>query len=368
IEEPVLPGNEWVKVRTRLCGICASDLHLVTLQINPMVSLAAMKRHMNKKAPKFMGHEMVGEVVEAGSRAQGFQPGDRVVYRSGPCCESMGRNPPCAPCGEGNYSICQNKSEADLPPNMGGGFGEYFVAHHKQLFKVPEGINDEQGALIEPTACSVRTVLRCPPKGNERALVIGGGVIGLNAIRAARIIAPQSTIVALVKYPFQGEAALMRGADRVLYTGAGDLYDEIARITGGRLYTGKFGNKVIMGGFDVIYNCVGSAGTLHDSLRWVRSRGTVVLVGSELKLGRFDYTPLWHQEVHLIGSEAHGMENHEGWRISTFDLVAQWIVEKKLDLSGLITHTYPLSGYREAMQVLLNKKTSKAIKGAFTFK
>lgn len=368
LHEPELPGDDWVKVKTVLCGVCASDLHLVALQINPMVSLAAMKRHMSKGAPKFLGHEMVGEVIACGGRVRDLQVGDRVAYKTGPSCESIGIDPPCRACAEGNYSICSNKSEADFPPDIGGGFSEYFVAHRAQLFKVPDGLSNEEAALLEPAACSLRTVLRRPPESGDRVLVIGGGVIGLNAIQAARILAPECTIVALVKYPFQGEEALRRGADRVLYAGAAGLYDEIARIVDGRLYKGRFKNQVIMGGFDAIYNCVGSARTLHDSLRWTRPQGTVVLVGSELNLGKFDYTPLWHQEIQLIGSEAHGMEQYQGRKVSTFELVSEFVLEKKLDLSRLITHTFPLSRYREAMQVLLNKKDSKAIKGAFDFK
>lgn len=367
IEEPKLPGEDWVKVKTRMCGICGSDVHLVSLRVDPRVSLAALPKHLPKGAPKFLGHEVAGEVAETGSRVEGFQPGDAVTLRTGPCCATLDISPPCPSCEMGNYSICRNRSEAELPANTGGGWSEYFVVHEAQLFKIPEGLSDEHAALLEPTACSLHTVLRRKPEEEDKVLVIGGGFIGLNAVQIARIVTPGCFIAALVKYPFQAEAARRMGADEVLYAGDGELYEKVGRIAGGKVYRGRFGNQVVMGGFDVIYDCVGTARTLHDGLRWARSRGTIVLVGSDLNIKRFDYTPLWHQEISLIGSEAHGMEQWNGESISTFDLVSRLILEKKLDLSGMITHRFALSEYREAMKVLLNRRGSGVIKGAFVF-
>jgi threonine dehydrogenase-like Zn-dependent dehydrogenase len=366
VEEPKIPEPSWVKVKPTLCGICGGDMHLITLQINPKISLAALPKHNPKGAKKYLGHEVVGEVVEVGSEVTRLAVGDRVALQKGPCCETLGLEP-CAMCEQGDYSICQHKSEAKLPANMGGGFSEFFVVHEAQLFQVPDGITDEQAALLEPTACSVRTVLRRPPEDGDKVLVMGGGIIGLNTVQAARIVNPGCFITALVKYPYQAETAKRLGADEVLYTGTDLLYDRVAKLTGGKSYTGKFGNQVVMGGFDVIYDAVGSAKTLHESLRWVRTRGTVVLVGSDKNIGRFDYTPLWHQEISLIGSEAHGEETYQDERLSTFALTARFLLEGKMNLDGLLTHTLPLSRYKEAIKVLMNKRETKAIKAAFRF-
>ncbi|MHC4942278.1 MAG: zinc-dependent alcohol dehydrogenase [Planctomycetota bacterium] len=367
LKDPELPDKSWVKVKSRLCGICGSDMHLILLKVHPKVSLAALPKHVPKGAPKFLGHEVVGEVVEVGEAVSTLAPGDRVVLCTGPCCATMGISSPCAFCEEGHHALCANKSEAKIPANMGGGWSEYFVAHEAQLFKVPEGITDEEAALLEPLSCSLHTVLRRPPEEGEKVLVIGGGIIGLNTVQAARALSPKCEIAILVKYPFQAEAAERLGANHLLYTGDKNLYKEVARITDGRRYQGKFGNEMVLGGFDVIYDCVGSGRTLHDGLRWVRTQGTVVLVGADLDPGRFDYTPLWNQEIELIGSEAHGIEEFEGRSIPTFELAARLILDKKLDLRGLITHKFPLAGYREAIRTLLRRKESKAIKGAFEF-
>jgi threonine dehydrogenase-like Zn-dependent dehydrogenase len=263
----------------------------------------------------------------------------------------------CTFCQEGSRALCQNRSELKLPADMGGGWSEYFVAHESQLFRVPEKLTDTEAALLEPTACSVHAVRRRVPRRGEHVLVVGAGPIGLNAIQAANLFCPECCITALVKYPFQAEVARSMGAQHVVFCRARDLYEQIADLTNGKVYTGKFGNKAIVGGFDVVYDCVGSAGTLKD----------VVVVGSLLEIGAFDYTPLWNQEITLLGSEAHGVEVVDGEKVTTFALAARLIAEGKLNVSPLLTHRFRLAEYREAMKTLMIKSRSGAIKAAFIF-
>jgi len=141
----------------------------------------------------------------------------------------------------------------------------------------------------------------------------------------------------------------------------GDPYVSAARITGGKLYTGKFKNRMILGGFDVVYDCIGSDKTLQDSLRWARAGGTVVLAGVKLKPMRVDLTPVWYQEVSLIGLYAHGPEEWDGLRQSTYDLTADLLLKKKLLVEGLITHRFPLKDWRAAVRTARDKR-SGAIK------
>jgi hypothetical protein len=109
--------------------------------------------------------------------------------------------------------------------------------------------------------------------------------------------APLFTVMA--RYPQQVEMARHLGADEVLP--GGDAYEEVARITEGQLYAGSLGNKVLLGGYDVAYDIVGSGQTIKDSLRWARAGGTVV-VGIAPRLLKTDLGPVWHQEVTLAGN------------------------------------------------------------------
>jgi threonine dehydrogenase-like Zn-dependent dehydrogenase len=118
---------------------------------------------------------------------------------------------------------------------------------------------------------------------------------------------------------------------------------------------------MILGGFDVVFDCVGSQKTLQDSLRWARAGGTVVLVGVSLKPMHIDLTPVWYQEVNLIGLYAHGMDQWNGVRKPTFDLTADLLLTKKLPTEGLITHRFPLDQWRTAVRTAKDK-SSGAIK------
>jgi len=149
------------------------------------------------------------------------------------------------------------------------------------------------------------------------------------------------------------------GADAVIVQE--DFYIATARITSAKLYTGKFKNRMILGGFDVVYDCVGSEKTVKDSLRWTRAGGTVVLAGVSLKPMQVDLTPIWYQEVGLIGLYAHGMEEWNGVKQSTYDLAIGLLLEKKILIDGLITHRFPLEQWRTAVRTAKDK-SSGAIK------
>jgi L-iditol 2-dehydrogenase len=154
------------------------------------------------------------------------------------------------------------------------------------------------------------------------------------------------------------------GAAQIIMLGS-DAYQQVAEITGGRLHKGFMGNRHIMGGFDAVYDCVGLPRTLRDALRWTRSQGTVELVGVDLAPMNIDLTPVFYHEVKLIGVLAHGGEDWEGERLSTFELIVRWLREGKLDFDGFITHGFPLSQYREAVMAAIDQPRSHSIKVVF---
>jgi threonine dehydrogenase-like Zn-dependent dehydrogenase len=146
----------------------------------------------------------------------------------------------------------------------------------------------------------------------------------------------------------------------------GDGYQATARITGAKLYEGMFGNRMLLGGFDVIYDCVGSARTLQDSLRWVRAGGAVVIVGVKLAPLKLDLNPLWYQEVDLTGVWGHGAESWQGETRHTYAVVIDLMRQGKITSDGLITHRFPLRQWRQAVSTALDKR-SGAIKVVFDY-
>ncbi len=353
-----LPGPSWVRVRNRLAGICGADLSLFYVQASPSISIAALPG-----VPKaFMGHELVGKVVETGSSVTDLCPGDRVtLQRYLPCCSIKEIDPPCPHCQGGNYTLCENFSEGTLPENLGAGFGDHFLAHRSQLIKVPDEIPDDQAVLIEPASVSLHSVLKRSPRAKENVLVIGAGTIGLNVIQCAKAIEPDCNLFVSEKVDFKKELGLRLGADQVL---EGDPYEAVARASGAKLYRGPLGNTTLLGGMDLVYDCVGYSGTIHDSVRWLRAGGDYVMIGNQLSPVRFDQTPVWNQELSLIGVNAHGFENHQGRRVSSFGLAMEMVRDGRINLDGFITHRFSLAEYREAFKVA-RQKVGRVIKVVF---
>jgi threonine dehydrogenase-like Zn-dependent dehydrogenase len=349
-------------VRNRLAGICGSDLHLLFADGDPRISPAALPGIERI----YLGHEVLGEISETGENVTTLRAGDRVIL-SHPesSCLNQEINPLCRHCREGNPTLCENASVDRKFEGLGGGWSDGFTAHQTMVYKVPDELDDETAVLIEPLSVGVRAALRCLPEPGGRALVVGSGMIGLAVIAALRALSPECHISAMARYPRQVEMAGISGANEVI--AKEDPYLSSARITSAKLYSGMFKNRMILGGFDVVFDCVGSEKTLQDSLRWTRAGGTVVLAGVSLKPMHIDLTPVWYQEVNLIGLRAHGMDEREGIRRSTFDLTADLLLAKKFYVEGLITHRFPLEHWQKAVRTAKDK-SSGAVKVVLDFR
>jgi threonine dehydrogenase-like Zn-dependent dehydrogenase len=171
-------------------------------------------------------------------------------------------------------------------------------------------------------------------------------------------------VTALARYPQQVAMARELGAEEVLTDG--DLYEQVARITGAKHYTFPLNPGMLLGGFDVIYDCVGNEKTLLNALRWARAGGVVVMVGVKLASVKIDLNPIWYQEVDLIGSAFFGMDDWQGERVHTFDIVIEQLQKGVLTCKGLITHRFPFEEYKRAVAAASDKSTG-SIKVVFEY-
>ncbi len=358
-----LPGTGCVRVRNHLAGICGSDLHLIYADGDLRVAPAALPAHTTT----YLGHEVVGEVIEIGDDVQQLQVGDRVVLQHGINCLSSGVQPLCRSCASGNYSLCE-RGTLPAPHPVGGGWSEEMLLHEQQLFRVPTDMLNTQAVLLEPSAVALHAVLRHIPQPGDRVLIIGAGTIGLLTLQVVRALAPQAEISVQARYPFQVEKATRMGAAHIIYPQ--DSYTGVQQATQAQLYTGLLGNQMLLGGYDVIYDTIGTQKTIHNALRWARAKATVVLVGLSLHLMHIDLTPVWYQEINLIGTLGQGMEI---WPLgsdtqrSTFSITADMIMHNVLQPEQLITHHFALNNYRQALLTAIDKRDSRAIKVVFDY-
>ncbi|MFN2289716.1 MAG: zinc-binding dehydrogenase [Anaerolineae bacterium] len=361
LPDPPLPAGDWVRVRNHLCGVCGSDLHQLFVDADLDVAPVALLSHRRT----YLGHEMVGSVVEAGEAVAGLQAGDRVVrWGRAEDCRARGRAGLCPACARGHRVLCQRASDSRDHEPVGGGFGDTFITPAASLLKVPEGLSDEQAVLTEPAAVAIHAAQRAPLQPGDQVLVLGCGTIGFLLIQVLRLLQPAAEITALAQFARQAAMAQGYGAAHT-FLAQDDGYAEVARLTGGRLHEGRGRNRMLLGGFDLVFDIVGTSATLDRALRWTRANGAVILVGVNLNRLRVDLTPVWYQEVDLLGAIGHSVAVWDGEELSDFELAMRWMGAGTLRTQDLLTHRFPLGEYRSAFQVAIDKAQSKSIKVAF---
>lgn len=346
--DPKLPADNWVRVKNIETGICGSDMTFYKCAQGP--STAFLPIPCSKIT--YLGHETVGEVVEVGSAVKKFKVGDRVcMNKYMACCDLKGysEDEQCEMCKAGNYADCENYGEPNkYDIHAGAGMGDSYLAPEGQLLSV-DGLSDDDAVLIEPFSVSLHAVLKRVPKENEKVLVIGAGMIGLNVIQFAKLLQPKCKIYVMENNPNKHEFAKKLGADVILI---GEPYEAVAKATNAKIY-GKGKNRMILGGFDVIYDSVGKGTLFNDTLRWLRAQGTLVKIGYQMTKTKFDETPLWWQGLEIIGVDSHGMENYNGKKVSTFEIVKDMMLKKQLITDGFITHRFKLDDYKKAFKLLI---------------
>jgi len=367
VPEPPLPNESWAKIKVRYGGICGSDMHTILLHNSPALSAFV-------SFPFTMGHENVGTIAELGSQVEGFREGERVVVDPTLDCQVRGFTHVCPACQRGDTELCERFAEGEIAPGLltgncrdtGGSWSPYLVAHASQLFKVPPGVNDENGVLVEPFSVALHAVLRNYPADGDTVLVIGAGVIGICIVAALRSLDSKAQVIVLAKHPFQEEAVKRYGADQVIHLRR-DYYQKLAQALGTTLRQPLLGKPAVIGGADIVYDCVGDGTSLNDGLHFTRSGGKMVLVGAAGTPKGVDWTFIWLNEIDVRGSYTYGTESYRGERIRTFQLALNLMAGGKVDLAPLVTHRFRLEDYKQALAAVANKGKSQVIKAVFAF-
>ncbi len=370
IPEPELPGDDWAVVRTRLCGICGSDLEEVFLEgsfDNPLTALISF--------PAVLGHEVVGTIERVGPRVTSRRVGERVVVDPTLSCGPRGITPPCDACQRGQYFCCQHFTDGRFPPGMfigncrdaPGGFAPLFAAHQSQLFAIPEAVSFDQAVLADPFSVSLHAILKAPPAEGGLALVYGCGTLGLLSITILRALFPTTRVIAIARYPHQEELARELGAELVIRTrNQAEIVEIIAKTVSVPVLRPWKGKPWLLRGVDVIYDTVGSPESFEIGVRVAQPRATIVVIGVDPP-ARFEWTPLYFKEIALVGSNSFGVESFEGESLHAMEICLRLLAQKRLDTAGLITHRFRLAQYQEAFVVGRQKQRHGSVKVVFDF-
>lgn len=363
---------DWIVTRPILSGICGSDAKLVLGDFsegdmdNPMAAFSSL--------PHVPGHEVVAEVAEVGSEATGFEPGQRVVVNPWLTCEPRGISPRCPACEAGDLPLCWSFTSGDLGPGVHvgvitdapGAWAELMGVHRSMLFPVPDSVSDEAAVLADPFSVSLHAVVRHPPPAGGRAVVYGAGALGLASLAILRALYPEVEVAVVARFGGQVELAKQFGAALVVpHEPALGVVEALAGWSGGVLHSPLVGLPVTRPGhIDVVYDSVGKPETFEVSVRVLGERGRLIYTGVSTP-GRWESTPVYFKELTMVGSNAFGIEEIGGVRKHAIEHYLDLVVDKTIDITPMLTHRFPLEGWRGALRSLARPTASGAIKVAF---
>jgi threonine dehydrogenase-like Zn-dependent dehydrogenase len=195
--------------------------------------------------------------------------------------------------------------------------------------------------------------------------VIGAAIIGLATVATVRALFPASPVTVVARHERQAKAAAAVGADAVV-TSTDDRthFAELAERVGARL-SGKGDQSMLVGGFPYVVDAVGYPGTVTDALRLVDNRGTVLVLGAAAT-AEYDLSPVWWKEAALVGAVRHSTDPGLGGAPTrhSIERAVEILAGGYLPHDAVITHEFPLEGYRDAIHTALDRKGG-AIKVVF---
>jgi len=320
------PGEMLVKVLAS--GICGSDV---------------MEWYRIKKAPRVLGHEITGEIIEVGEGVAHYNIGDRVFVSHHVPCNT------CHYCLNGHHTVCDTLRTTNFDP---GGFAEYLrvprINVDRGVFRLPGEVSFEDGVFIEPLACVLRGQRLAKLMPGQGVFVIGSGISGLLHVALARA-AGAATIIASDIDESRLKAARTFGADEAMHA---------REITPGWLREINKGRLL-----DLVIVFAGSISAYNQALESV-DRGGTVLCFAPLEPGvhfPFPLLDFWHNGITFLPTYGGSPLDIEG--------AIELIRTRRLPLRGMITHRLSLAetgiGFRlvaeakESIKVIIEPQRSR---------
>lgn len=304
------PEEHQVLIRIKASCICGSDLHIYK------------DRHPAVRPPVTVGHEFAGEVVKTGVMVTNVKTGDRVTVEPVVTCGI------CPACRRGDYGYCENISFTYRCGD--GAMADYFVGKDERVYKLPDGMSYEEGALTEPMAVALHAVKRADVRLGDKVVVIGAGAIGIFVAAICRYLGAAEVVVSDFS-EFRLDVAAQMGATRTVCPMKESLENVINGMSEGK-------------GFDKAFECVGLEETFNQALLSVRTNGLVTDIGIfEKQQVVFDASLLVKKEIRIQGSQGYCWDFDDAIRLV-----------RDLNIKPLITHRFPLERLKDAFDTLLS--------------
>lgn len=318
--EPELrPGQVLVKVSA--CGICGTDLHI-------------LHDEYPTRPPVILGHELGGTIAEVGPDVENVSVGDRVTAI--PFSHTCGH---CRFCRSGRPNQCPDR--LSFGSGVNGAMAPWLVVPARNLFQLPDNVDEVTGALTEPLACCVRGVVDfARPKPGDVVVVSGPGPIGLFSAMVARTTGATIVVLGLAADARRLEIARQIGIPHVLNVQETDPIPYVRDLTDGY-------------GADVVVECAGAEKSAQACLDLAARGGRYVQVGLFGAPIRFDLTRVTMREISISGPFA---TLPETWT-RTLRLLSEGLVDPR----PVLTEALPLAEWSEGFRKAEAKDAGKVV-------
>ncbi len=303
--QPSAPEPGQVQIAVAYTGLCGTDLHIFHGAMDARV-----------RTPLVFGHEMSGTISALGAGVEGWRVGDGVTVMP------LSWDGTCPACLAGNEHICQNLDFIGI--DSPGSLQALWNVPAETLVRLPEGVRLDHAALVEPTAVAVHDVRRGEVGPGDRAVVIGGGPIGVLIATVARHAGAD---VLVIELDAQRRAQIEGLGFATLDPRERDQVAAVEEWTGGA-------------GADVVFEVSGAAQAVLGATSLAKVRGTIVVVAIHPTPREIDLQRVFWRELRLLGARVYERRDFE----TAVELVAAGVIPADL----LITRTVPLSATAEA--------------------
>ena len=323
LEEVSTPnfGPQDVLIEVHKTSICGTDLHIYRWNEWAQKTI---------NVPMTIGHEFMGRIVEIGPGVEGLGVGQRVSGEGHITCGH------CRNCRAGRRHFCHN--HLGLGVTRPGAFAEFVTIPSANVFPLPDHIDDDTAAILDPLGNATHTALSFDLVG-EDVLVTGAGPIGVMATAIARHIGSRFVVVTDLN-EYRLEMARMMGANLAVRSDELSLHDVMADLG-------------MTEGFDVGMEMSGSAAALNQMLDVMNHGGRVGLLGIPPSAVTLDLNQVIFKGLILKG--VYGRLIFETW----YKMSA--MLQGGLDVAPVITHHFPAARFDEAFEAVAGGRCGKVI-------
>jgi len=316
--EPVPPAPGQVQLEVAYVGLCGTDLHILHGSMDARV-----------QTPLVFGHEMSGTIGAIGDGVEGWAVGDRVTVMP------LAWDGTCPACLAGNQHICQNLDFIGI--DSPGALQARWNVPADTLVALPADIAMDAAALVEPVAVAVHDVRRSELAPGDRAVVIGGGPIGVLIATVARAFGAEVAVIELDPTRRAQIGALRfetldpRETDQVAW---------VEQWTGGA-------------GADVVFEVSGAAAAVLGATGLAKVRGTIVVVAIHPTPREIDLQRVFWRELRILGARV--------YQRTDFERAVELIADGTIPTAVLITKVVPLAETRAAFDDLEGGRAMKVL-------